>query len=311
MNALTLVTDVELMMGYELSGTIEGTLSKETLSVVRACESVLKSLQGDRNWQELTVDATLQVDASRAFSGVTTITRGSTNLFNDASAFLAADVGKLVLVGGTKIAYRITVFVDIDNVTLNRAWIEADHAAEAEVFVGQDSFELPVDYDRHLVEKFYNPVSNSYVTIVGPDELAVARQALGLALNVGIPEKCSIRGLNTAGTARIVHFDVCAAANYEMDYQYQKKHPSLTLDATLIAYPENHYLYIKDMIKALLDRDNELSQTAGQVASDAIQNRLKVQQSRSSGSEPMRLNPEVRRHGRRRRLSSWRRGTRS
>lgn len=310
MDAITLVNDIELMLGYKISSTIVGSLSKETASVVNACESVLFSLQGDRNWQELTEQGSIRIDACRSFEGVTTITRGSTNLFNDDASFLSGDVGQLVFVAGTKVAYRITVVVNTTNVTINRAWVEADHAGLAEVFVGQDIFELPTDYDRHLVEKFYNPVANNYVAVVGPDELAVSRQAFGLSLNVGIPEKCTIRGLNSAGTARIVHFDKCSENNYELDFQYQKKHPALTTDATRILYPENHHLYIKDMIKAILDRDNEMSQTAGQVANDAIQARSKLQGQDRSGTEPMRINPEVRRHGRRRRVL-WPRGIRS
>lgn len=310
MNALELVNDVELMLGYAISSTIVGTLSKETASVVNACESVLFSLQGDRNWQELTEQGSIRIDACRSFEGVTNINRGSTTLFNNASSFLAGDVGQLVFIGGTRVAYRIVSLIDSDFVTINRAWVEPDYANTAEVFVGQDVFELPTDYDRHLVEKFYNPVANNYVSVVGPDELAVSRQAFGLALNVGVLEKCTIRGLNSSGTARIVQFDKCAEDNYELDFQYQKKHPALVANTTLILYPENHHLYIKDMIKAILDRDNEMSQTAGQVANDAIQARSKLQGQDRSGTEPMRINPEVRRHGRRRRLI-WRRGTRS
>jgi hypothetical protein len=308
MNALTLVNDVELMMGYELSSTIVGTLSKETQTVVRACESVLLSLQGDRNWQELTVDGQIRMDASRSFAGTTTITRGSTNLFNDGGGFLSTDVGQSVLVVGTRVAYRIAAYVDTNNVTLARTWVEDDHATTADVVVGQDTYELPTDYDRHLVEKFYNPVSNSYIEVVGPDELAVMRQALGLSLNVGIPEKCTIRGLNATGTARVVHFDKCADTYYELDFQYQRQHPALVADTTDVLYPDNHFLYIKDMIKAILDRDNEMAQTSGQVAQEAIQNRLKVQQSGTSGSEALRINPEVRPHGRRRRIRRMRRG---
>jgi hypothetical protein len=310
MNSLTLVNDVEIMLGYELSATIVGTVSKETQSVVRACESVLSQLQGDRNWQELTADGSIRMDATRAIEGTTTITRGSTNLFNAGAGFLAADIGKLVWAEGTRVAYRISAYVDTSNVTISRAWVEDDHAAITYVFVGQDAYDLPTDYDRHLVEKFYNPVASNYVAVVGPDELSVSRQANGLALNVGVPEKCTIRGLNTAGTARVVHLDVCPEGNYELDFQYQKHHPALTTDTVLIAYPDNHLLYIKDMIKALLDRDNELSQTAAQTAQSAIAAKSATQNHDRSGTEPMRINPQVSPHGRRRRLL-WPRGNRN
>ncbi|MBV1929219.1 MAG: hypothetical protein KUG81_06875 [Gammaproteobacteria bacterium] len=304
MNALRFVNDIELMLGYEVSDTIEGTVSKETQTVINACDTVLESLQGDRNWQELTTTGSIRMEQARTVESNVVTNFGSNQMTCAAGPFLSTDVGSMVFIGTTNVAYRIVAYASTSSVTLDREWVEDSISASGlEVFIGQDTYELPTDYDRHLVEKFYNPIATvaNYVEIVGPAELAVKRQQLGLAFNVGEPSKCTISGLNATGTARLIHFDSVAQVPYELDYQYQMKHPQLTTDATLIAYPAKNFLYIKDLIKAMLDRDNEQSQSAQQVAQDALQGRIKGQQNKETGSESLRLIPEGRRHGRRRR----------
>lgn len=302
MNALEFVQEIETMMGWSQSSTIEGTLSKETRQVVSASNAVLLSVQGDRDWQELSVDGSIRMDKARSVDTDVTITFGSTTLSTSSATFVADDVGRLVMVSTSTMAYRISAYTSSTQVIISRAWVEDDLSGiTSEVFIGQDTYELSAGYDRLLVEKLYNPVAQNWIQVVGASELAVRRQELGLGLNIGEPTKCTIHGLSSDGKRRKVHFDVCPQLDYELDFTYQRKHPELVADSVDIAYPPKDLLYLLDMVKARLDRDSEVAQTAAQVASDALNARNKMQQNRESGTDPLRVVPQTLRHGRRRR----------
>lgn len=302
MTALQFVNAVCRMMGYPQVDSIETTQETETADVILAADSVLSNIQGDRNWPELAVDAHLSMASARSTVGIVTTAYGSTTLSAGVGTFIAGDLGSVVMVSNSKTSYRIAAYIASNQVTLDRAWVEdAICGVESTVFVGQDSYELPIDYDRMLVEKFYNPIEENHVVIVDPNELSVAKQILGLGMSIGAPAKCTIHGLNTAGTARKVHFDVVPQNNYDLEYKYQKKHAQLTTNAQLISYPEKDMLYIQDLVAARLDRDSEANKTAGQIAADAMSARNKSQQNQESGSGALRIVPVSRRHGRRRR----------
>ena len=302
MNALEFCNEIEQMMGYDLSSTLAGTQTKELRDVVQASNKVLTNMQGDKEWRELTVDGHIAMGAARSHTNDIAVTYGSTLFQSVASIFTAADVGSMLQVSGNRVTYRIAAFIAANQVTLDRPWVEDTIAnVENEVFIGQDTFEMPTNYDRMLDKKFYNPVGDNYITLVDPKELNVQRQTNGLGLSVGIPTKCAIHGMNTTGTAYKIHFDMAVQFNTDLDFQYLRKHDTLDADATLISYPDKDLLYIMDTVKARLDRDNEASQTAGQLAAEAMSERNKTQQNHESGNSAVRMTPFVRQTGRRRR----------
>lgn len=303
MEALEFVNNIATMLGWETVTTIEGTVDKETENIVNASNVVLTSLQGDKDWSELRVDARLQLARSEIFDGIITATYGSTTLTCDAGLFSVGDVGKAIQVGYSKVAYRVSAYIDVNTVTLDRAWAEEDYLSDEDghLYVGQDTYELPTDYDRFLVEKLYNSWEDSYAEVVGPQALSVTRQGYGLGLSIGIPTQCTVHGLNDAGTASKIHFDITPQENYLLNYAYQRKHPALTTDTTQIVYPDKNLMYIMDAVKYRLDRDTEVAQAAGAVANDALRERVRIQQNQESGSDPVRFAPRVGRWGRRRR----------
>ncbi len=301
MEALEFVNKVLLMMAWPSVDTVEGSLDEETSRVVSASNDVLAAIQNDREWQTLAVEGYLEMEASTTSTAVATITYGSTSLVLDQSVFVVGDIGKQVMVAGTKTAYTIAAVVSGTNATLNRAWVDDDLAEEREIYIGQSTYDLPEDYDRMTVDKLFNPRADNYIAIVDSVEMGRRRSVLGLGLNIGEPEKCTIRGVNSSGTAQKIHFDYCASDNYSLEYSYQKKHPVLSTDTALIAYPPKDMLYILDMIKARLDRDSELSQTAGQLANEAMTARNKQQQNKESGSSSVQFTPDTGSMGRYRR----------
>jgi len=302
MTALEFVNRVLQMLNYPAVTTIEGTLDKETSVAVNTSNDVLAALQDDSDWQELAATGYVSMEAATTSERTVTITYGSTSLLTSAALFTASDIGKQVMVASTKTAYRITAVPLATEATLDRPWVSSDIAAEVlDVYIGQNAFDLPTDYDRMTTEKLYNAREDNYVEVVSAQEIGVRRQALGLGLNIGVPTKCTIGGVNATGTAKKVHFDTCAQDDYSLEFSYQTKHPELSTNATLIAYPVKDMLYILDMIKARIDRDNELSQTAAQLAAEAINTRNKQQQNRESGSSVLRMTPDTGSMGRYRR----------
>jgi len=303
MNALDFCNEIAQMMGYQQADTLAGTQSKELQTIVQASNKVLLNMQGDKEWRELTEQGHLAITAARSHDGLMSVAYGGSTLGTIDAIFTAADVGSMLHVGSTKMTYRIAVFNSTTSVTLDRPWVESSISAnEKTIWIGQNTFELPTDFDRMLDTKFYNPIGDNYVALVPPRELNVQRQINGLGLSVGTPIKCSIVGKNTAGTAFNVHFDKCFEAPTDLDFQYQRNHIAIASDDTaIIEYPDKDMLYILDMVKARLDRDNESSQNAGQSAAEALHSRNRTQQNHESGSEPVRMTPSICQSGRRRR----------
>jgi len=304
MIALELVQEVAMMMGWPVPADLAHTpLSKEEAAMVGAANSVLSSLQGDADWKELSTSAVLRLPMAKKMSGVTNIAYGSSTLSILGGLFAGSDVDSVVQVSGYKAAYRIISVVSGNTVILDRVWAEsAIINATIDTYVGKASFDLPTDYDRFLVETLYNQIAGNDIRIVGPSEFSFNRKKLGLGLNIGEPEVCTISGLNTAGTSCKIHFDRVANRDYDVDFQYQKKHPKVVNGTEAVLYPQKDIIYIKDMIKALLDRDNEAAQTAAQVSANAMQDRARVQAQRESGDSPVRISVYRRKHGRFRRF---------
>ena len=302
MNALAFTNKIMLMMGWPILDTIEGTLGKQASKAVSTSNDVLSALQDDMDWQGLATTGYVSMTAAVVYTRDVTVSYGSTTLLTSAATFQASDLGKQIMVNTTKTAYRIVAVVSAMDITLDRPWVSSDIAAEEfEVFIGQNQFELPTDYDRMTTEKLYNSRTDSFVSVVSAQEMGMRRQTLGLGLNIGKPEKCTISGINSAGTAQKIHFDTCAEDDYSLEFSYQKRHPELDANDTLIVYPDKDMLYILDMVKARLDRDSELSQTAGQLAAEALATRNKQQQNKESGSSTLRITPDTGKMGRYRR----------
>lgn len=302
MTALEFVKDIAGMMGWEKPTTLVSP-SKEIELILQATNDVFGHIQDDKRWPELTLSAHLLLEGVSTWDDCTVnASYGSSTLSATGASFVAGDVGKKVFVSGTKVQYVITAVGSSTSVTLDRPWSEADlSAATRDVHVGQDTYELPADFDRFYVDKLYLPAEDTHVQVVGKDELNVERQLNGLQLSSGIPQKCTIHGLSTDGTKRKIHFDLCAKENYELEFDYQRKHPTIAADADTVYYPSKNMLYIKDMVKARLDRDAEMSPLAQQIFAEAQQSRGDKLSSHDSGAEPMRIRPEVRPMGRYRR----------
>jgi hypothetical protein len=295
MTALEFINEILKQMSYPKVTTIEGTLDKETDKAVGAANAVLASLQGDKDWDELTVnEAHILLEAYETHSVAVTVAYGSTVFTVDSATFAAGDVGKVLAVGSHNVAYRVSSFVSDTVVWLDRAWSGDDLTAEeSTLYIGQDTYDMPVDYDRMLTDEFIAPAINARVLLVGPRELTTQRRRNGYGMSLGNPIKGTIHGLNSAGTARELHLDSIPSESIELEYSYQKKHPELSTDTTQILYPVQDLLYIQDMVVARLQRDSELAQTAGQVAQDSLRDKARVQGVRDAGNERVRFTPKV------------------
>ena len=113
------------LLGWGQIDAITDTPDPATRKVVRAINNVLGAMQLDRDWPELTVRATLAIPGEITEEGIANISNGGTALTLKSTSkfvFSAADVGKVVELGGQTAHNTISTYIGPRSVTISSSW---------------------------------------------------------------------------------------------------------------------------------------------------------------------------------------------
>jgi hypothetical protein len=304
MTYLELINSVSGLLGWTSMDAITDTANSEQTKVVRCLNSILKAMQTEQDWSELRAQYRLSVEAVTTEAEQFTITKGNSSgaCTSPATNFLlSTDVGKALKAGTHKAIYYVTdVSPDDDRfVTLDRVWT-GPSLAEQQYWMGWLSYSMPSDYDRILSGSAITMDSGLEITEISPTEMRKVMKDAGGAFRVGDPKHFCVHGLDSSGNPKI-HFDSVFEVARSLEFEYQKKHPTIATGAGAsndpILYPERFNLYIIDQAVAKLSRDVEQSATLQANFSDVIKEANRANSSPSPTRERTVVKPVSLRHG--------------
>jgi hypothetical protein len=263
--ALGLINEIQDRIGYPQSETLEvATLSSEERKILRLLNTVLKAWGGLKDWPLLRTDADFVLVAdvvSDTTSGseqyVTATQNDTTITVANMTAFDDTYISRAITVSGSSYVYRIVSVPAPNQLTLNRAWIDASITAadECTFTIGADRYVLPDDYDRATgdVKSFFAPYG---ISAVGPEEFRDIRRR-SPEVSVGEPRYFTIYGMNDAETQELIHFHPFPDAARLLEYQYQRNHPEINSDNDKILVPQRYREALIEMVLQLAERDYE------------------------------------------------------
>jgi len=228
------------------------------------------------------------------------VTYGSTAVTSSDNPFTAAMVGRAIQFGSDTVHYRIGAFTSASQITLDRAYL-GDTDADTTLFMGQDTYELPSDFNELLSKRMINLVTGTEVEEIDPTEMRAKKLAYGLTIDGREPYYITIHGKATDNSVRLAHIDCFCGQIYALEYEYEAKHAKLTADDTEVFYPEHMFLAITDNIIARVMRDHEQAQTSGQLMQDAAREMANARKSNLNGQDKLAFKPALRTRGKYRR----------
>jgi hypothetical protein len=308
MLALDLINSVGDLVGWGQMTAITDDSDKESRTIVRALNSILRAMQLDKDWPELNVIARMTTTATVSESNVISATRGSATVTLDPAStttFAVGDVGKYIQINGS-FPYKIATRVDARTITLERVWAGATvptvspAVPKGSYAMFSMIYTMPSDYDRLLGGDITILDTGGHIKEVSPAELREEFRDKGVAFVTQDPEHYAVYGLDSSGNA-LIHFDAAFGVARTLEYAYQKKHPEITVGSGAtniqILYPDRYNLYIVDQAVAKLSRDKENAAQVQQQASDAYKEAVRANSNPATGRERVVMTVDALRHG--------------
>jgi len=298
MEALEFVNLVSSQLGWGTETDVSAP-TPEGLKILQVTNTIIASMQNDKNWPELRKTGYLAINAPKTSDPFATTTFGAAGvtLENEADPFFSIldSVGKIVQVGAFKPIYKITTVSTVRICGFNTAWRDESSSGDT-IVMGQDTYSLPADFDRLLLGKMLNMGTGTELEELDPVAMRTEKFNDGFGLVQEEARYFTIHGLDSAGYP-LVHFDRIFDKNCTISYEYQMKHPTLTTSTDPILYPVKYILYIADSCIAMLQRDVENSANAVQTSTDKLQNALRVGANPNNSRDRMRIRTQGALHG--------------
>jgi len=290
MEALEFVNLVSRQIGYGRHTDLTA-LTEEGEDILAITNVVLQAMGHKKVWPQLRKEDRIQIYAPKTSDayGTGTYGSGTFEIVAPGGDFfsLILDPGRLIQVGSYTPFHRIATVSSQKICTLESVWAGEDFTEEA-FTVGQDIYPLPADFDRLLSGSLKNITTNTEVEEVTPTEMKAIKHRDGLKLVEEEPQHFCIYGLSDSG-ASLIHLDRISDASYNLEFEYQMKHPTLAADDDPILYPDKYMLSLADKVIAMLQRDKENSERAVMAANDALREDLAVGAHPDNSSDKMQL----------------------
>jgi len=297
MLASDLINGISDLLGWGQIDAITDEPTPDIRKVVRALNRTLSSMQIDRDWPELNVDARMDVVAPTDLAAISA-TKGSKTL-TSAALFTSGMVGSHIVFDDYSGFYEIMAFTSTSQVTIDRIWPHAN-VVDKPVTVVKVKYSLPGDYDRILGGVVRNLTSEVEILEKIPSAFKQEMRDNGNTIKIDEAQYFTVNGLDSSGNS-LMHFDRAFLVATTLEYSYQRKHPLVEVGAQAsddaILYPDRYELFIVDQTVAKLARDVENSAQQQQQASDAYKEAVRVNSNPGTGSERVVMTVDSLRHG--------------
>lgn len=293
MQALEFINYVCDMMGWGQTTNIATDTDPDVRKAIRVSQATLKAMQNDKEWPELRENGVVDIPAQSALAGFTTSYGSATVVY---TGTLTADyVGTVVDFGdANEYLYRV-VSVGVNTLDVDHVVQSASELNATGTFTW-DFASLPSDFDRNPTAEMFNMRLGAEVTETDNVTMRKTKRDAGTSLTLQTPQTYVIHGRDASGD-KLVHFDYATGVVDSYSFEYQKRHPDLTANATEILYPERHMLYVFDSIMAKLRRDVEDSEKAQIAAQDALKEAIRVGSNPDQSRSRTRMRVDRLKHG--------------
>ena len=257
---LTLINEIEDRLGWRQTESLDDpNMRPDTRKLVRLLNRVLRSMQRLDTWPLLRTDAEIITVPSVVEVEYVTIVPGSSTLDLGLSnegrvVFDETMVRRAVQIGGEPTLYRIVSVESPTSLTLNRPWVGAElDDEEVSVFIGQDQYALPADFDRPCGDwdSFLAPYR---IVPVNPGKFKELRSGGGAA-RTDNPAVFTIYGTTPGENRQVLHLDPFPSNLQILNYSYQKDHPEIRTDADYVMMPNAKQDAVIEGVLYLASRD--------------------------------------------------------
>lgn len=312
---LGLLNEIEDRLGWRQTETIERDLEKRTRKLLRMLNRVLKTVPAADNWPLLRTTGTLLTQAPTDQSILVDLTNGSTTVtVSSYEAARAAAAGEslfefetkhkewAIQFGTNSPIYRIEKVVLPNEITLNRAWVGTSAAPTSasddttQMVLAMDRYTLPEDFDRPS-GSWKDFLSTYNVQPVGAEKFAEKRRSRGSNIRYGDPDIYTVYGLDPSSTYQVIHFDPWPDQTTMMEYNYQRTHPEIEVDADRILFPASNIALVIEAVLYLAKRDYEDDVSMQEVLAEFVRQFNTIQGQSKVTDDRKLITPGMRQRG--------------
>jgi len=320
-SALDILQDVCDRLGWDQIPSVENVEdpegSKEDRKLVRALNRVLRVMSSMNDWPGLRKQSEI-VTIAEYKTGLARMTSASKavagQLDDDGNPTVWTQdmVGRAFVVDGEQLIYRVADVISATSLRLDREYQGdttdgSDDAPDKAYHIMQDRYDLPVDFDRAVDDRWtgYQGTADWSLGITDANNVRARRRGRSPASTVTQPDVITLWKNDDESEHRQAILDPFPKDQVVVQFDYQALHPKIEKDTQRILFPPRHEEMIQSGIEWLLLSGPDDDARAGMALSEYLRNRNEDLAKQEIGQKRTRITASQERVVQQR--SKWRR----
>jgi hypothetical protein len=303
-SVLDVLRDVCDHLGWEQIVSVENEddLTKDDRKLVRALNRVLRVMSSMNDWPGLRRQGEIVTDAEYT-AGLLRLTNASkvvTGQLDDdgnPAVWTQDMVGRAIVVNGEQLIYRVADVVSATSLRLDREYQGdttdgTDDAPDMPYHIMQDRYDLPLDFDRAVDEKWtgYQGSADFTLVITDANTVRARRRGRAPASTVTQPDIVVLWKNDEQNEHRQVVLDPFPKEQVVIQFDYQAIHPKVEKDTQRILFAPRHEEMIQSGVEWLLLSGPEDDARAQLALGEFLRNRGEDLAKQEIGQQRTRLN---------------------
>jgi hypothetical protein len=318
-SALDVLRDICDHLGWAQIESVENEdeLTKDDRKLVRALNRVLRVMSSMNDWPGLRRQGEV-VTIAEYTTGLARLTNGSKvvtgELDDDGNPTVWTQdmVGRAFVVNQEQLIYRVADVVSATSLRLDREYQGdttdgSDDAPDLPYHIMQDRYDLPLDFDRAVDERWtgYQGTADFTLMIIDASMVRARRRGRAPASTVTQPDAVTLWKNDDQDEHRQVILDPFPKDQVVIQFDYQSLHPKIEKDTQRILFAPRHEEMIQSGVEWLLLSGPDDDARASMALGEYLRNRGEDMAKQEIGQQRTRITASQERYLQQR--SKWRR----
>jgi len=303
-SVLDVLRDVCDHLGWEQIVSVENEddLTKDDRKLVRALNRVLRVMSSMNDWPGLRrqgeiVTVAEYTDGLLRLTNASKVVTGQVDDDGNPTVWTQDMIGRAIVVNGEQLIYRVADVVSATSLRLDREYQGdttdgSDDAPDMPYHIMQDRYDLPLDFDRAVDEKWtgYQGSADFTLVITDANTVRARRRGRAPASSVTQPDVVVLWRNDEQNEHRQVIFDPFPKDQAIIQFDYQAIHPKVEKDTQRILFAPRHEEMIQSGVEWLLLSGPEDDARAQLALGEFLRNRGEDLAKQEIGQQRTRLN---------------------